>query len=129
MPLLVTDSKIDSKLTDQTFYPSLLDLQLMGYYRSFNFTQTGGSGADTLTGGALNDKLVGGAGDDLLVGGAGNDWLDGGAGADAMFGGGGFVVVSYIGSPDAVRVELEGGNSGDNDPANPAQSDATGDTF
>src|ERR1044071_371381 len=101
MPNVTLESKF---ATDTGFYPSILDLQLMGYYRTFNTTQTGGSGADTLTGGALNDKMIGGAGDDLMVGGAGNDWFDGGAGADVMYGGGGFDVVSYINSPDGVYV-------------------------
>ena len=50
-----------------------------------------------MRGGAGRDELSGGAGDDELVGGSGNDVINGGSGQDK---------VSYLSSPNGVRVDL-----------------------
>ena len=60
----------------------------------------GDDGANQLSGGGGNDRLSGRGGDDVLEGGAGADRLLGGAGVDT---------VSYSGSDEAVRVDLEAG--------------------
>ncbi len=60
----------------------------------------GGDGFDTLVGNDGNDRLDGGIGNDTLVGGIGADRLDGGEGADTA---------SYVGSAEAVIVNLATG--------------------
>lgn len=69
----------------------------------------GGAGDDVLNGKADNDTLRGDQGKDVLVGGNGNDLLEGGAQADVMVGGNGFDILSYIGSNEAVTVNLANG--------------------
>jgi Ca2+-binding RTX toxin-like protein len=50
------------------------------------------------------------------------------AGADKLYGGGNHDVASYIDSPDAIFIDLENGNSGDNG-SNAALADSFGDTL
>jgi hemolysin type calcium-binding protein len=68
-------------------------------------------GNDTLIGGPGVDTLYGGPGNDALDGRAGADRLDGGFGADRLDGGLGSDLVSYMGAPRAVRVDLRGGRA------------------
>jgi subtilisin-like proprotein convertase family protein len=79
---------------------------------------TGGAGADILDGGEGLDSVYGGAGNDTVFGGDGNDWifgqddddvLIGGAGADHLIGGAGIDMASYVGSVEAVRLDLAAG--------------------
>lgn len=67
------------------------------YGQAGDDTISGNDGSDFLNGGLDNDKEYGGAGDDFLKGGAGNDYLDGGDGVDR---------VSFLGSANAVHVDL-----------------------
>jgi Ca2+-binding RTX toxin-like protein len=65
--------------------------------------------ADQLTGDGFDNLLYGLAGDDTLSGGDGDDYLVGGAGRDSLDGGAGDDVVDYVGSPQAVTVDLQAG--------------------
>jgi len=56
------------------------------------------------------DGVVGGILSDSLTGGAGNEYFQGTQGRDTIDGGGGADVVSYSRAPDAVIVNLSGGN-------------------
>jgi len=69
----------------------------------------GEAGSDTLRGQAGNDFIYGGDGADILEGGAGDDLLEGGSGADQIDGGEGFDTVSYLGSSEAVTINLATG--------------------
>jgi Ca2+-binding RTX toxin-like protein len=64
------------------------------------------SGISGLQGSGQYDSLIGDGGDNRLDGGSGNDTLAGGLGADTLIGGGGNDAVDYIGSIDAVTVDL-----------------------
>lgn len=79
----------------------------------------GNDGDNVLLGNAGNDILGGGGGNDQLDGGAGDDTLAGGTGSDALTGGDGTDTANYLGSPDGVRVVLDGmpgdGMPGEND--------------
>jgi Ca2+-binding RTX toxin-like protein len=78
---------------------------------------SGGAGNDRLEGNDLANTLDGGDGDDSInayggadriTGGAGADTIDGGPGPDAISGGDGRDRLSYDGSPQGVRVSLNG---------------------
>lgn len=60
----------------------------------------GGGGSDGVSGGTGKDRVVGGGGDDTVVGAAGDDTISGGAGRD---------VVTYVGAPRGVQVNLVAG--------------------
>ena len=78
-------------------------------------TVNGGDGNDFLDLGSGADNGWGGAGDDTILGGADNDTITGEAGADSLDGGSGIDEVSYLFSPAAVTVGLDGsvGSGGD----------------
>lgn len=71
--------QIVDALSDELYQRVLSDLNNRW---SKIYSQTMGSGSDTLDGGAGNDWIMAGGGNDLLIGGTGNDTLDGGAGDD-----------------------------------------------
>lgn len=81
----------------------------------------GFAGADLLGGQAGNDNLYGGDGDDVLSGGRNRDLLHGGKGADVLIGGAGDDTASYVGSNQAVTIDLSTGLA--------TGGDATGDTL
>ncbi|MEY8841446.1 hypothetical protein AB9K41_20650, partial [Cribrihabitans sp. XS_ASV171] len=96
-------------------------------------TQTGDNGDNTLFGDDGQDILIGLLGDDglfgqggadSLTGGGDDDTLNGGAGADTLQGGDGRDVLSYIGSPNGVFVDLNDAGGGFQTAAG---GDATGD--
>ena len=64
---------------------------------------------NALRGEGGDDLLDGLGGADLLAGGAGNDALFGGPGADELQGGAGVDLVSYVGSAEAVTIDLAAG--------------------
>lgn len=81
----------------------------------------GDDGNDTINGLAGNDYLLGGAGNDSILGGNNDDTLNGGSGADTLNGEAGIDILSYVGSPAGVTVNLQ------NNTAN--GGDATGDVI
>lgn len=99
-------------------------------------TLYGGPGGDPSTNGDIlegedgNDMLFGGAGADTLDGGAGNDVLKGGAGADTYRGGAGndMIYADKADIGDAENVREAGSIDGGEDPADPDNADAPGDS-
>ncbi|MDB5746972.1 MAG: Hemolysin-type calcium-binding region [Massilia sp.] len=121
-----------------------LNVEMMEYTGTGNFTGTGNAIDNSITGGLGNDVLDGGSGgsdqlvgldghdtlrgqsgNDALEGGLGNDYLDGGAGNDEMIGGSGndtyvvntrLDVVNELGGEgdDIVRTSLTSYTLGDN---------------
>ena len=96
-------------------------------------TLYGGPGGDPTTNGDIlegedgNDMLFGGAGDDTLDGGAGNDVLKGGAGADTYRGGAGNDMI-YADKADIDVAREAGSIDGGEDPVDPDNEDAPGDS-
>ncbi|WP_395698900.1 hypothetical protein [Aquabacterium sp.] len=74
----------------------------------------GGLGADTIYGGVGNDFLTGGA---VAQGHAGSDYLSGGRNADFFF-----AEFSALDNTDGVRLQIDGGNTADNNSAGNSQS-------
>jgi Ca2+-binding RTX toxin-like protein len=72
----------------------------------FSDLLTGNSSANVLDGGAGDDTLNGLGGDDIFVSGAGADRIDGGSGLDG---------ITYVGSREAVWVNLNGTTSNGGD--------------
>jgi len=89
--------------------------------RAGNDILLGGNGDDVLSGHKGADNLKGGNGFDILSGGGGDDVLSGGDGGDVLIGGAGFDLLSYVGSSQAVTVNLANGQA--------ANGDAAGDLF
>lgn len=90
-------------------------------------TVDGQAGTDTITGSAEADTLLGGADGDELNGGPGNDALSGNGGADDLIGGTGTDTVSYLGTPTAVLVTLDGtANDGTSCPGASCENDNVG---
>ncbi|WP_343717036.1 calcium-binding protein, partial [Inquilinus sp.] len=82
---------------------------------------SGSDFSDLLGGDAGDNALYGNGGADKLWGNGGDDILDGGAGADVLDGGDGTNAASYVGSAQAVAVDLATGKG--------AYGDAAGDTL
>ncbi len=109
---MLTDSVTSGHATGDTFI-SIEDIR----GTRFADTITGDAGDNVFYGDVGFDILSGFSGDDTIFGGAGNDFITGGAGADTVDGGTGDDMMRYVGSREAVTVNLETGTASGGDAA------------
>ncbi len=87
------------------FESLVIDLDAIGVEQAF-----GGIGDDIITNsGSVSVNVHGAIGNDQITGGTGDDAILGGIGQDTLDGGAGFDYVSYVGSSEAVLVDLATG--------------------